>query len=175
MAAKDHRGRAAAVVMDESFQVLDQTAVEGILRVPYVPGFLSFREAPLVLKAFRRLNVRPDVILVDGQGLAHPRRFGLACHIGVALNLPAIGCAKSLLIGEYKPPPNVRGARTPLVIDGQQVGFALRTRKDVKPIFVSPGHRISLSAICDLVMTATGEYRIPEPIRLADRLSKFCG
>lgn len=173
LAARENRGRAVAIVADREFELVETAVAEGLLRIPYIPGLLSFREAPLMIRAFRRLRVRPDVVLVDGQGLAHPRRFGLACHIGVLLNLPTIGCAKSLLVGEFRAPPNRRGGRSKLVHEGRQVGFALRTRPDVKPIFVSPGHRVSMDAVCDIVMSAVGEFRLPEPIRAADRLSKL--
>lgn len=173
VAVRGNRGRAAAVVMDGEFHLLDRAVVEGPIKMPYVPGLLSFRETPILIRAFRKLSVRPDILLVDGQGFAHPRRFGLACHLGVLLDLPAIGCAKSLLIGEFGNLDNKRGSRIPLTDHGAQVGWVLRTRAGVKPIFVSPGHRVSMSAVCDIVMSVTGEFRIPEPLRLADRLSKF--
>jgi len=137
---------------------------------PYVPGLLSFRESPAVIAAFERLSFRPDVLIVDGQGLAHPRGFGIASHLGVLLDLPTIGCAKSLLCGECADPPDRRGATAPLMLDGRMVGVALRTREGVKPVYVSVGHRISLRAAADTVLDMTRGYRLPEPTRLAHQL-----
>ncbi|HZU90193.1 MAG TPA: deoxyribonuclease V, partial [Stellaceae bacterium] len=140
--------------------------------VPYVPGFLSFREAPAALAALERLRTRPDLLFVDGQGLAHPRRFGLACHIGLLAAVPTIGVAKSRLFGRYEPPGAERGARTPLVAGDETVGAVLRTRARTRPVFVSVGHCISLGTAVDHVLRCTPAFRLPEPIRLADRLSR---
>jgi deoxyribonuclease V len=135
---------------------------------PYVPGLLSFREGPLLLRAFARLRSRPDALILDGQGLAHPRRFGLACHVGVLLDLPVVGCAKSRLVGEHGEPGPRRGDWTPLRLDGRTVGAVLRTRDGVRPVFVSPGHRIGIARARRLVLAAS-RLRVPEPIRLAEQ------
>lgn len=142
---------------------------------PYIPGFLSFREAPVMLDALACLSVRPDLLLVDGQGIAHPRRFGLACHVGVLADLPTIGVAKSLLAGRYLEPGPERGDWTPLIHRGEVVGAALRTRKGTRPVFVSVGHRVALETAIDHVMRCTPRFRLSEPIRLADRLSRMHG
>jgi deoxyribonuclease V len=138
------------------------------LRFPYVPGLLSFRESPVLLAAFRRLQTEPDVILIDGHGLAHPRRFGIACHLGVLLEKPTIGCAKSLLVGEYPALGPTAGSTAPLVHQGEQVGTALRTRDGVKPIYVTQGHRVSLATAVRLVQACVDGFRIPKPTREAD-------
>ena len=134
---------------------------------PYIPGLLSFREAPAVLAAMARLTRAPDLLLVDGQGLAHPRRFGLACHLGVLLDLPAIGCAKSILIGKHGPLAPERGARAALIHKGDAVGAAVRTRSEVQPVYVSVGHRVDLAAAVTWALQCTSRYRIPEPLRQA--------
>lgn len=138
------------------------------LRFPYVPGLLSFREGPVLLAAFARLRAEPDLILIDGHGVAHPRRFGIASHIGVLLDKPAIGCAKSLLVGEHAEPNAKVGSATPLVLDGERVGMVLRTRDRVKPIYVTPGHRISVDTAVELVKSCLDGFRIPKPTREAD-------
>ena len=134
---------------------------------PYVPGYLSFREVPALLPLFQQLDVDFDVLLCDGQGLAHPRRFGLACHLGVLLDKPSIGCAKSRLIGEFNPVGMHKGDHTPLWDGQEQVGIVLRTRDGVKPLFISPGHRISYENARAIVLRCVRQYRIPEPLRLA--------
>jgi deoxyribonuclease V len=139
---------------------------------PYRPGLLSFREAPAVLDALRRLRTAPDLLLVDGQGIAHPRRFGLACHIGVLADLPTIGVAKSRLVGSHDEPAAERGAWVPLTHRGERIGAVLRTRTGKRPLFVSVGHRIGLATAIDLVLRSAPRYRLPEPIRRADRLSR---
>ncbi|MGH7405757.1 MAG: endonuclease V, partial [Candidatus Methylomirabilales bacterium] len=136
----------------------------------YIPGLLSFREAPAVLQAVTRLKRRPDCLLCDGQGIAHPRRFGLACHLGLLLDLPSIGCAKSVLVGEYQEPPEKRGGFRMLIDRGEQVGIILRTRDGVEPIYVSPGYRVSTQQAREIVLKATGGYRVPEPTRQAHLL-----
>ncbi len=138
------------------------------LRFPYVPGLLSFRESPVLLAAFARLQTEPDLILIDGHGRAHPRLFGIACHIGVLFDKPVIGCAKSLLVGEYREPERKRGATTPLVFRGERVGVVVRTRDNVKPIFVTQGHRVSLKSAIELVSQCLDGFRIPKPTREAD-------
>src|SRR5262245_42829048 len=138
---------------------------------PYVPGLLAFRELPALLEAATRLARAPDLLLVDGHGLAHPRRFGLACHLGLALDLPALGCGKSLLVGEFRPPGERRGSGSRLLHRGEVIGRVLRTRSAVKPVFVSIGHRIDLATAARIVLACAPRYRLPEPIRAADRLA----
>lgn len=138
------------------------------LRFPYVPGLLSFREGPVLLAAFAKLRTEPDVILIDGHGLAHPRRFGIACHLGVLLDKPTIGCAKSLLVGEHPEPGLQAGFTAPLLLQGERVGVVLRTRDHVKPIYVSTGHRVSLESAVKLVEQCLDGFRIPKPTREAD-------
>jgi deoxyribonuclease V len=134
---------------------------------PYVPGFLSFREAPAVLEAFRQLHERPDVVLCDGQGRAHPRRFGLACHLGLWLGMPTIGCGKSRLCGTFEEPGPARGDSSPLIDREEIIGRVLRTRDRVRPLYVSAGHRIDLASALAVVLACGRRYRQPEPTRLA--------
>ncbi|MAG37594.1 MAG: deoxyribonuclease V [Dehalococcoidia bacterium] len=136
-------------------------------KFPYIPGLLSFRETPAVLAAMARLTRPPDLLLVDGQGLAHPRRFGLACHLGVLLDVPTIGCAKSILVGNHGPLAAERGARASLIHKGDTVGAAVRTRSRVQPVYVSVGHRVDLEAAVTWALQCTSRYRIPEPLRQA--------
>jgi len=139
---------------------------------PYVPGFLTFREGPVLIKVIKKLSIKPDVILFDGQGIAHPISMGIASHIGVLLNIPAIGCAKSRLIGEYKEPKLCRGSWSPLIYNDDVVGAVLKTRDNVRPLFISPGHRVDLKSSIKIVLNCISKYRIPEPLRRADFLSK---
>jgi deoxyribonuclease V len=136
-----------------------------------VPGYLSFREVPAVLAALKKLRTRPDLLLCDGQGVAHPRRFGLACHLGLLLDIPSIGVAKSRLIGTHGDVPEQKGGWTALEDDGEIIGAVLRTRAGVKPVYVSVGHRISLATAIDYVMRCTTRYRLPETTRYAHRLA----
>ena len=138
------------------------------LRFPYVPGLLSFRESPVLLAAFGRLRSDPDLIMIDGHGRAHPRCFGIACHIGILLDKPTVGCAKSVLVGEYREPAAAKGARTPLVVHGERLGVVLRTRSHVKPVFVTQGHRITLESAVGQVERCLDGFRIPKPTREAD-------
>jgi deoxyribonuclease V len=138
------------------------------LRFPYVPGLLSFRESPVLLAALARLRTEPDLILIDGHGRAHPRLFGIACHLGVLLDKPTIGCAKSLLVGEHEEPGARAGAAAPLDYRGERVGMVLRTRDHVKPIYVTTGHRVSLESAVKLVRQCLDGFRIPKPTREAD-------
>ena len=139
---------------------------------PYIPGYLSFREGPAILAAFRKMTTLPDLLLIDGQGIAHPRRAGIASHIGVLLNIPAIGCAKSRLVGESEKPASEKGAWTPLYYKNEVVGAVLVTRSGCKPLFISPGHLITLHEAIEVVLHLTPRFRLPEPIRAADSLSK---
>jgi deoxyribonuclease V len=165
--------RAAVVVLPyPDLEIVEQHVMESPVGFPYMPGLLSFREIPVLAQAFELLDRTPDLLLVDGQGRAHPRRFGLACHLGLLLDLPTIGVAKSRLVGEHAEPDPIRGASTPIAHDGELIGTVLRTRDNVKPVYVSIGHRISLESAADWVLRLCTRYRLPEPIRLADRLSK---
>lgn len=150
--------------------VVEQRTARRPLIFPYIPGLLSFREIPAWLAALRKLRQPPDVLLCDGQGLAHPRRFGIACHLGVLCGLPAVGCAKSRLIGTCAEVPSQRGQCAPLWDKEEVVGSVVCTQTGVKPLYVSIGHRIDLAAAEKLVLRCAGQYRLPEPTRLADRL-----
>lgn len=164
---------AAAVLMDaESLELQASALACAPLRFPYVPGLLSFREAPAGLAALAFLDPRPDLVLVDGQGLAHPRRFGLACHVGLLADLPTIGVAKSRLVGEHAPLPEEAGARAPLLDRGETIGAVLRTRAHSRPLYVSIGHRVSLATAVRWTLRLCAGRRLPEPTRLADRLSR---
>ena len=165
-------GRAAAVLLDfPSLAVRDYVVITAELRFPYVPGLLSFRECPPALAALRALPQRPDLLVCDGQGLAHPRRFGIACHLGVLLDIPAIGAAKSRLIGAHAEPHRERGSQTPL-LDGEDViGAVVRTRANIRPIYVSAGHRVCLQSAVALTLRCAPRYRIPEPTRQAHKLA----
>jgi deoxyribonuclease V len=164
--------RAAVVVLSyPELKPLDYALARGPARFPYVPGFLSFREAPVILDALALLKSPPDLMICDGQGIAHPRRLGIASHLGVLTGLPTIGCAKSLLIGRHDELPHERGVRVPLIHRREQIGWALRTRPGVKPVYVSPGHRVALSTAADLVMACVTRYRLPETTRYAHNLA----
>jgi len=141
--------------------------VQAQVTFPYVPGLLSFREIPVITPAFERLHSVPDLVVVDGQGYAHPRRFGLASHLGVLLGLPTIGCAKSRLIGRYAPPGSERGATSPLLDRGEMIGCVVRTRTGVSPLFISVGHLIGLDEAVEWILKLTKGLRQPEPTRLA--------
>ncbi|MGK7346499.1 MAG: deoxyribonuclease V [Candidatus Nitrospinota bacterium M3_3B_026] len=162
--------RAAVVMLSfPGMAPIEEAAAESPVEFPYIPGLLGFREVPVIMEAFEKLEARPDIIIVDGQGLAHPRRFGLACHLGVELDLPTIGCAKSRLVGEYREPGRRRGCKTALKYNGETIGAVLRTREGVKPVFVSVGHRVDLGAAVRLTLRAAKGFRLPEPIRAAHK------
>lgn len=150
-------------------KVVEQHTARRPLTFPYIPGLLSFREIPALLAALRKLEQRPDALMCDGQGLAHPRRFGIACHLGVICNLPALGCAKSRLIGTHEEPAQQRSSCAALEDKGQVIGSVLRTQTSVKPVFVSIGHRMDLATAERIVLDCAIRYRLPEPTRLADR------
>lgn len=158
---------AAVVLCDIDGNPIEQVTVAGETDFPYVPGLLSFREAPLILRCLERLSRRPDVLILDGHGICHPRRAGLATHVGVAAGIPAVGCAKRPFVGVCEEPADERGARTPLLLEGEVVGAALRTRPGVKPVYVSPGHRCDVESAAALVLRLATRYRLPEPTRLA--------
>ncbi len=162
---------ALAVLSFPGLELHDQAISRSPTRFPYVPGYLSFRELPAVLQALERLATQPDLLLCDGQGLAHPRRFGLACHLGVVTGLPSIGVAKSRLLGNHREPGLRKGQWTPLLDKGETIGAVLRTRSNVSPVFVSIGHRVSLETAIDYVLRCTTRYRLPETTRWAHRLA----
>jgi len=165
---RDERITAAVLVFRyPGWECVDRARAEGPARMPYIPGLLSFREVPFYLEAFAALAVVPDLLLCDGQGIAHPRSFGLAAHLGVLFDLPAIGVAKSRLIGEHREPGRGRGCSTRLVHAGRLIGRVVRTQTDVRPLFVSPGHRLGIDAAARLVVRLAPRYRQPEPTRLA--------
>ncbi|WP_250008813.1 endonuclease V [Actinoplanes sp. M2I2] len=167
------RAVAAAVVVDvATLAVEEAVTVEGEATFPYVPGLLAFREVPLLLAALERLSAPPALLLCDGYGLAHPRRLGLASHLGVLLDLPSFGVAKTAFIGAAADPGPGRGESSELVDNGEVVGRVVRTQSGVKPVFVSAGHRIGLADCAELTVRLSGRYRIPEPTRQADILSR---
>lgn len=166
-------GRASIVVVDaRTLEPLETAQAYLTPGFPYVPGFLSFREIPVLLRALACLRERPDLLMVDGQGIAHPRRFGIAAHLGVETGLPSIGVAKSLLCGTYEEPGDKKGAKSMLTDRSERIGTVLRSRDGVKPLFVSPGHRIGHGSAVEIVLRCLTKYRLPEPTRLADKLSK---
>ncbi|MGD1911686.1 MAG: deoxyribonuclease V [Rivularia sp. (in: cyanobacteria)] len=162
---------AVAVLSFPDLELQEQSIVRRATTFPYIPGFLSFREIPAVLDALEKINTIPDIILCDGQGFAHPRRFGIACHLGIILDMPTIGVAKSWLIGEYAELSQARGSWLPLIHNEETIGAVLRTRDNVKPVYVSSGHRIKLQTAIDYVLRCTPKYRLPETTRIADRLA----
>lgn len=167
----DHAQAAVAVLSFPDLTVIETAVARTAVEFPYVPGYLSFREVPAIIKALRKLNKQPDLILCDGQGYAHPRRFGLACHLGTLLNRPTIGVAKTRLIGTHKPVPQSKGYWRPLWDQEEIIGAVLRTRDKVKPVYVSIGHRISLTSAIAYTLACCTRYRLPETTRIADRLA----
>ncbi|GAA2415117.1 endonuclease V [Nonomuraea africana] len=171
-AGDDEVTGAVVVLRAATLEIADQVAVRQRASFPYVPGLFAFRELPPLLAAMEKLTVAPELLVCDGYGLAHPRRFGLACHLGVLTGLPTIGVAKTAFVGRHDEPAAERGSWSPIVLDGDVVGRALRTRDGVKPVYVSQGHRISLDNACSHVLRLSPGFRLPEPIRMADRLSR---
>jgi deoxyribonuclease V len=167
-------GKATAAVVVLSYPGLEpiiSTTATRPVAFPYVPGLLTFREAPAILDALKKLETLPDVMIFDGQGRAHPLRLGIASHIGVLLDAPTIGCAKSRLCGEHDEPDQKRGSRAMLMDKGEIIGAVVRTRTGVKPVYVSPGHRVDLSTSVQLVLDCCPKYRLPETTRQAHRLA----
>ena len=164
---------AAVVVFDGLSQAVveERTAVRRV-RFPYVPGYLTFREGPAVLAAWETLSRRPDVMLFDGHGAAHPRRFGIASHMGVLLSVPSVGCAKKRLVGEHEAPGLRKGDTASLFLEGETVGAVVRTRAGVRPVFVSPGHLADVASSVLLVLSLCSRYRIPDPARRAHQLTQ---
>jgi deoxyribonuclease V len=163
---------AAVVVLSfPDLEVFEEASASGRVDFPYIPGLLSFRELPIVLEAFRCLETVPGAVLVDGQGIAHPRGLGIASHLGLWLDLPTIGCAKSRLCGRHAEPGRERGERAELLLGDDQVGTVLRTRDGVRPLYISPGHKVDHAAAVDLVLACGRKTRMPEPTRLAHLLT----
>lgn len=162
---------AVAVLTFPELELVETAIAHRPTTFPYIPGFLSFREVPVILDALEKLTLNPDLILCDGQGIAHPRRFGLACHLGVLIDIPTIGVAKSLLIGKHEQLPPEKGRWQPLCHQGEIIGAVVRSRNGVKPLYVSIGHRISLTTAIDLVLGCIIKYRLPETTRWADKLA----
>lgn len=162
---------AVAVLSFPELQLQESAIARRPTSFPYIPGFLSFREIPAVLDALEKISITPNLILCDGQGLAHPRRFGIACHLGIIIDLPTIGVAKSLLVGKHQEVSEQRGNWQPLIDRGETIGAVLRTRSKTKPLYISSGHKVSLPTAIDYVLRCTPKYRLPETTRVADRLA----
>ncbi|MFC4157921.1 deoxyribonuclease V [Chitinimonas lacunae] len=164
---------AAAVVLNAtSLTIIEQAIAEDVAQFPYIPGLFSFRELPPIAKALSQLKCKPDLIICDGQGIAHPRRFGLACHVGILFDVPTIGCGKTLLRGAHETVGTIRGDYAPLIDDREIIGRALRTQDGIKPVYVSTGHRVSLPTACTWILALCTKYRLPETTRHADQLVK---
>ncbi len=164
--------RAAAVLMRfPDLEPVEEVVHEQATELPYIPGLLSFRELPAILGALDRLSLPPDLVLCDGQGRAHPRRFGIACHLGVITGLATIGVGKSRLCGRHEEPGPEKGDAVDLLDEDELIGRVLRSRRRVRPVYISVGHRVSLQTAVELVLACTPKYRLPEPVRLADRLA----
>lgn len=162
---------AAAVAIDaNTLEILEESIVETKTEYQYIPGYLSFRELPSICQALESLKTEGDLIVTDSQGLAHPRRFGLACHLGILFDKPTIGCAKNHLIGLYDAPDRIGGSQSPITDNGEVIGACLRTQTDVKPLFVSIGHKISLPTACNWILKLAPRYRLPETTRASDYL-----
>jgi deoxyribonuclease V len=166
------RARGAVVVLRyPEMEVVEQVTAVRDDAFPYVSGLLSFREVPVALDALAKLRVTPDVLICDGQGYAHPRRFGLACHLGLVTGIASVGCAKTWLVGAYSQPREELGDRSPLLADDEIIGMALRSRSHTRPLYVSAGYRMTLEQAVEVVMRSLRGYRLPEPIRAADHLA----
>lgn len=169
----DDEVTAAVVVLDSAtLEPVEQAVAHGRAAFPYVPGLFAFRELPTLIEALERLTVTPDLLVCDGYGLAHPRGFGLACHLGVLTGLLALGVAKTPFVGTHEVPGRERGSWTPIIHEGRTVGRALRTRTDTKPVYASQGHRITLDTATSQTLHLTPRYRLPDPIRHADHLAR---
>lgn len=168
VSVKDNISRAAVVVLSyPALEVVERITAAIPTPFPYIPGLLSFREGAVIVDALRQLRATPDVFIVDGQGIAHPRRIGIASHIGLWIDVPTVGCGKTRLTGTHGPVPPDKGAWTPLIDHGEIIGGVLRTREAIQPVFVSVGNRATLETALELVLRCTTRYRLPEPIRAA--------
>ncbi len=167
---KDNISQAAVIVVTfPELALVETVTVAQPTPFPYIPGLLTFREGPVLEEAFKRLQAEPDVFLFDGMGIMHPRRLGIAAHMGLWLDRPTVGCGKTHFVGTYSAPDNTRGARSPVQHHGELIGVVLRTRVGVKPVYISSGHRIDLDSAVALTLACTPRYRLPEPIRMAHR------
>jgi|SRR5690554_763172 len=174
VSVKDNVSRAAIVVLTyPALEVIEAVTASAPTPFPYIPGLLSFREGAVIISALRQLQHTPDVFIVDGQGIAHPRHIGIAAHIGLWIDVPTVGCGKTRLTGTHEPVPPEKGAWSPLLHHGGVIGAALRTRANVKPVFISVGNRATLSTALELVMRCVTRYRLPEPIRAAHNTAKI--
>jgi deoxyribonuclease V len=171
-AASDRLAAAVVVLDTQTLEVVEEVTALGVATFDYVPGLLAFRELPPLVAALQDLTITPDLLVCDGYGIAHPRRFGLACHVGVLTDRPTIGVAKNPFTGEYRTPGIERGSWSDLHEDGETLGRVLRTQRGVKPVFVSVGHRMSIERAAELVVVLCLRYRLPETTRLADQLSR---
>lgn len=169
---KNSLSGAIVVLSFPDMNLIEQATASGEITFPYIPGLLTFREGPILIKTFQRLRKKPDLIIFDGQGIAHPRRIGLASHLGLWFDIPSIGCAKTLLTGEFKDPGPFKGDYEWIFKDGEKLGAVLRTKDLVKPLFISPGHRIDLYTSMNIVLKSCIRFRIPEPLRKAHQLSR---
>ena len=151
-----------------SLEVVEKVWHRGPVELPYIPGFLAFREAPNLLKTYEKLQQKPDLIMVDGHGISHPRRLGIATHLGLHLNKPTMGVAKKVLVGKYTEPATTKGAVSPLIYKDEHIANVLRTKDNVKPVFVSPGHLMDLESATDIALACAIKHKLPEPTRLAD-------
>ncbi|MCR8844067.1 deoxyribonuclease V [Paenibacillus sp. SC116] len=164
---------AAIVILEsDSLELVESVVIEDTVQFPYIPGLFSFRELPPIIKAFEKIKTTPQLVVCDGHGLAHPRRFGLASHLGVLYDIPTIGCGKTKLLGHFIEPDQNRGDHSPLVDNNEIIGSVLRTQKSIKPIFVSIGHRVSLKTACEWILRLSPNYRLPETTRQADQIVK---
>ena len=174
VSVKAGQSRAAVVVMSfPDLSLIETARAQQATSYPYIPGLLAFREGPVVLEALAKLGTEPDVLIFDGMGQIHPRRMGIAAHLGLWLGRPTIGCGKSHYIGEYEEPAIEKGSRSPLFYRGQELGVVLRTRKGVKPVFVSAGHLVSLDSAVELVLACAPHFRLPAPIRAAHKAASL--
>lgn len=171
---KTNTAKAAIVCMKmDGLDIIESHTETLDVTFPYIPGYLSFREAPVIIKALSKLKCAPDMFLIDGHGIAHPRRLGIAAHIGALLEIPTIGVAKKKLCGKYAQPAPEKGDHTNLYDKDEQIGVVLRSRSNVKPLYISPGHRVTIESALDITQRCLTRYRLPEPTRQADKLSKF--
>jgi deoxyribonuclease V len=166
---------AIVVLSFPEMEILDTATADGKIPFPYIPSLLSFREGPILIKTFQRLRLKPDMMIYDGQGIAHPRGMGLASHMGLWLDLPSIGCAKTPLLHEFISPGPSRGSFERIRREGKKVGAVLRTKENVKPLFISPGHRIDFSTSNQLILETCKGFRFPEPLRKAHQLAERVG
>ena len=172
--AKNNTSRAVCVALSfPELELIESSEAILPIQFPYIPGLLSFRETPVAVRALEKLENAPDLILCDGQGIAHPRRFGIACHIGLIADAPTIGVAKSILVGRFENLGETRGSVAPLVHRGERIGAVLRTKDKVQPVYISVGHKISLPTAIEFVLRCAPKYRLPETTRLADKMASY--